>query len=316
MKTMKEIMELTAQNSYKREFQDAISNRMSDAAHISDAMSSFTGAYYLPAYTEKKFRDSIIRNGIIRNLATVQKLYESSGSVIAHISDDHASFVGEGEQIPGFNAKDDFTSIKVKAHKIAALAKVSMEFAYDAGFDLEEYIAGRMGKSFARTEDKAFVSGTGTGEPTGILNDTAGAEVSAVVNALSYDDMIDLFFSLKPEYRKNAVWLMNDSTALSLRKLKDGGGNYLWDQGNDNILGRPVIISNEMPNAEAGMKPVVFGDMSSYRIIDRSPISFKPLHELFALKGQVGYVAYELLDGLLIRREAIKTIKIAGGANG
>lgn len=315
MKTMKEIMELTAQNSYKREFQDAIKSRTASHDPISDAMSSFTGAYYLPKDMEEKFKDSIISNGIIRNLATVQKLYESSGSVIAHISDDHASFVGEGEEIPGFNAKDDFTSVKVKAHKIAALAKVSMEFAYDAGFSLEEYIAGRMGRSFARTEDKAFINGTGTGEPTGILNDTSGAEVSSTVNALSYDDVIALFFSLKPEYRKNAVWLMNDNTALSLRKLKDGDGNYLWDQGNDSILGRPVTISNEMPEPEAGMKPVVFGDMSYYRIIDRSPISFKPLHELFALKGQVGYVAYELLDGLLIRREAVKAIKIAGGAN-
>lgn len=88
---------------------------------------------------------------------------------------------------------------------------------------------------------------------------------------------------MKPEYRKNAVWMMNDTTALALRKLKD---------------------------ADSGKKPILFGDLSYYWIIDRSPVSMKVLQELFAAKNQVGYLCNEYLDARLIRSEAVKVIAI------
>ena len=115
---------------------------------------------------------------------------------------------------------------------------------------------------------------------------------------------------MKPEYRKNAVWMMNDTTALVLRKLKDADGNYLWNQANDTILGKTVVISNDMPDADSGKKPILFGDLSYYWIIDRSPVSMKVLQELFAAKNQVGYLCNEYLDARLIRSEAVKVIAI------
>jgi HK97 family phage major capsid protein len=61
-----------------------------------------------------------------------------------------------------------------------------------------------------------------------------------------------LYFSVKPEYRKNGVWLMNDETALALRTLKDSAGNYLWRDSDDTILGKPVVMNSAMPSAAAG----------------------------------------------------------------
>lgn len=155
-----------------------------------------------------------------------------------------------------------------------------------------------------------YLTGTGEDEPTGILDDTAGAETGVTAESITFDGIIDLFFSVDKEYRKNAVWLMNDKTALALRKLKDVGGMPLWNHTNDTILGKPVIICNEMPDADNSEKPVAFGDLSYYWIIDRSPASIKALNELFALNGQVGYLGYELLDGKLIRSDAVKILKI------
>ena len=62
---------------------------------------------------------------------------------------------------------------------------------------------------------------------------------------------------MKPECRKNAIWLMNDRTALAIRRLKDLTGNYIWNGSTDTILGKPVRICDEMPDIGAGTKPVL-----------------------------------------------------------
>ncbi len=307
---IKDILAATAQDSYHKSFWNAMKHHSVYDAELGSAADSATGGYFIPVGSESRLREIITENGCIRGLATVCRKYDGSSSVWAYESDDYADFIDEGDPIPGFDVKDDFTKIRVSAYKLASLTKVSSEFACDATFDVEEYIMKRLGRSFAKTEDKAFIGGTGAGEPTGILHDTKGAEVSAAVAALTYDSCIDLFFSVKPEYRKDAVWLMNDRTALALRKLKDDAGNYLWNSYKDAILGKPVIICNEMPDASAGEKPVAFGDFSFYNIVDRSPVSLKALHELYAATDQVGYIGCERLDGMLIRSEAVKVIEI------
>ena len=118
------------------------------------------------------------------------------------------------------------------------------------------------------------------------------------------------YFSVKPEYRTHAAWLMNDRTATVLRKLKDDSGNYLWNSSTDTILGKPIRICNELPDIAAGAKPVLFGDFRYYWIVDRSPVSMKALKERFAMSGRVGYVAFELLDARLVRRDAVKAISV------
>ena len=113
------------------------------------------------------------------------------------------------------------------------------------------------------------------------------------------------------------MWLMRDETALTLRMLKDSAGNYLWNPSDNTVLGKPVAISCDMPSMEAGAKPVVFGDFSYYWIIDRSPVSIQALKELFVTLDQVDYLATEFLGGKLIRRDALKALKISeAGQNG
>lgn len=119
-----------------------------------------------------------------------------------------------------------------------------------------------------------------------------------------------LYFTTKPEFRKNGVWLMNDNTALTLRTLKDKDGNYLWRQSDDTILSRTVVISPYMPDIAASSIPVAFGDLSYFWILERQPLSVKVLTELYARENLTGYAAYERIDGKLIRPEAIQLLKI------
>ena len=104
---------------------------------------------------------------------------------------------------------------------------------------------------------------------------------------------------------------MNDETALKLRMLKDDKGNYLWNHTNDTILGKTVQISEFMPNSQCGAKPIAFGDFSYYWILERMPLTIRPLVEKYALNNQIGHLAFEYLDGVLIRPEAVKVIQMA-----
>lgn len=180
----------------------------------------------------------------------------------------------------------------------------------DPYFKVEDYLVKRLAKNFGRAEDNGFINGTGENMPTGILADVGGAAVGVTTSALTCDDMVKLFFSVKPEYRKSGIWIMNDETALALRTLKDDAGQPIWNQSNDTILGHKVCISEFMPNAESDSKPIAFGGMSYYWIVSRRPVSVRTLTEQFAMVDCVGYLAYEFLDGKLVRPEAIKVMQM------
>lgn len=311
MKTINEIRTITATQEYDSNFWDAMRLKPNAEIALRDALDSTTGTYFAPAAGDADLRKVIARESVIRSLATTLKKHHGGSVIWAADSDDYAAFVPEGAPIPGFDVEDDFTRFRVGTHKIAGLLKLSEEFTLDADFDLKKYVSERMGMSFARTEDKAFITGNGTDEPFGLLHDTEGAE-TVTAAALTYDSIIDLFFAVEPEYRAYATWLMNDRTALALRRLKDEAGNYLWNGSTDTILGKPVRICNDMPDIAAGAKPVLFGDFSYYWIVDRSPVSMKALKERFAMTDRVGYLAFELLDARLVRRDAVKAISVTG----
>lgn len=269
-----------------------------------------TAAYAMPDTVNGKYENAIARESVMRRIASVLAQYGGSSHILAAASDDVAEFVPEAGSINVQDVIDDFTKLMIGRYKLATLLRLSSAFVTDAAFDLEGYLVKRLAKAFARTEDQAFISGTGVNEPVGLLDDTEGAETGADATELTFDAVIEHYFSVKPEYRKNGVWLMNDETALALKKLKDDAGNYLWRGSDDTIMGKPVMISEYMPNAEAGSKPILFGDFSYYWIVKRSPLTVKMLRELFALNSQVGYLAFELIDGRLVRREAVKALQI------
>ena len=311
MKTINEIRIMTGGPEYDKAFWNAMKTKGNDYdAVLNEGLFTSTSSYFFPNYEDGKFKELLKKYGVIRSLASGFERYKGGVDLLSANSTDYAEFISEGGSVPGFNVKDDFEKITVKINTLAAMLKMPVEFAYDAQFDLKKYLIERMAKTFARAEDKAFITGTGEDEPVGILDDTAGADTGVTVNAITFDSIIDLFFSVDKDFRKNGVWIMNDKTALTLRKLKDDDGNHLWNHANDTILGKPVYITNEMPDADAGEKPVAFGDLSYYWIIDRSPASIQPLNELFALNGQIGYIGYELLDGKLIRSDAVKVLKV------
>ena len=290
-------------------------NAMRGIQHAYDKIhggaNGITGGYALPSGSNEKLQKAITQESLFRSMATVIKAYNGASRIFAKDCSDIAAWVPEGGSIPLQDGVNDFTRYAVDSHKLAVFVKLDDDFVHDAAFSLEDYLTERLAKNLAKSEDKGFVLGTGEHMPAGILDDTAGAETGITTSVLSFDDVLRLYHSLDKEYRKNAVWLMNDETALTLRMVKDSTGNYLWNPSDNTILGKPVVISYDMPSVGAGAKPIVFGDFSYYWIIDRSPVSIQALKELFVTLDQVGYLATEFLDGKLIRRDALKALKIS-----
>ena len=108
--------------------------------------------------------------------------------------------------------------------------------------------------------------------------------------------------------------MMNETTVKAIRKLKDATGNYLWTPGlkegeNDMLLGKRLLTSVYIPELAAGNRTIAFGDFSNYWIGDRQGVSFKRLNELYAVTGQVGFLATQRVDGRLVMPEAVKILK-------
>ena len=104
---------------------------------------------------------------------------------------------------------------------------------------------------------------------------------------------------------------MNDETALAFRTLKDSAGNYLWEDSNETIFSKPVQIVDSMPSVGKGQKVIAFGDFSNYWLVQRFPLTIRTLKEKFAMRGQVGYLGCEYMDGKLIRKDAVKVLQMA-----
>ena len=273
-----------------------------------------TGTYMLPVEDARKYEDKLVKVGVFRRIATVAHSERGDNVIWAFDSEDAAQWTGENA-LDVKDGVDDFTRYGISTHRLAAIVRLGSEFSSDLKFDIEDYLTTAFAKKFAEAEDGAFINGDGNRKPVGILHTEGGAEVgvtSAISDGITFDELTRLYFSVKPDYRSSAVWLMNDETALALRSLKDNTGNFLWRGSADSLMGRPVVISNAMPSITPGTKPVAFGDFSYYWIVVRFPLTVRALDELFAVRNQRGYLAYEFLDGKLIRPEAVKTLQMAG----
>jgi HK97 family phage major capsid protein len=308
--SMTNYADITAQPEYDIQFWNSMRGKLGKVDMLTRGCIMETGTYELPAGTANKLMKALEKESIFRNIATVLKAYKSGYRILTKDCKDLAEFVPENGEIPAYDGMEDFNEKSVGSHKLAVFVKFDENFVHDAVFNIEQYLIGRLARNFGRAEDNSFINGTGKEEPTGILHDTDGAEVALVAEHLSYDDVITLYFSVDKEYRHDGVWMMNDKTALALRKLKDADGNYLWSSNSDTILGKQVVISEYMPDIAEGTKPVAFGDFSYYWVIGRKPVSVRTLTEKFALLSQIGYLAYEFLDGKLIRKDAIKVIQM------
>lgn len=295
---------------YERSFWDAMKRKNSTYNGLSQGRHRMTNSYALPSVQSKQFMAAMRNENVFRSLATIMNVPSSDRTIFTCDAEDIAAWLGDGSLDTYHDGVDNFKKLPIHAHRLGTIIRIHEDFLTDTGFNIQRYLVDSFAKRMGHTEEEAFVNGDGKKTPTGILAAEGGAEIGVTTTAITYDNVIRLYFSVKKEYRKNGVWMMNDETVLALRTLKDADSNYIWNHTNDTILGKQVVICNAMPGAIAGKKPIAFGDFSYYWIVQRVRFTTKIMEELYALHQQVGYLGYEHLDGKLIRPEAIKVIQI------
>lgn len=305
-----------ASDEYKSAFWRAMKDKNSfDVQNALQVGTDSEGGYLVPDEFEATLIEALLEENIFRSLATVIRTSSGDRKIPVVASKGTASWVDEEAPIP--ESDDAFGQVSLGAHKLGTIIKVSEELLNDSIFNLQAYIAKEFARRIGTKEEEAFFIGNGTGKPVGILNATGGADVgvtSALATSIKFDELIDLYYSLKSPYRKNAMFITNDATIKEIRKLKDGNGLYLWQPSvrigePDTILNKPVKTSYFVPTIEASAKTVAFGDYSYYWIADRQGRAFQRLNELYAVTGQVGFKATQRVDGKLILSEAIKVLQ-------
>lgn len=184
-----------------------------------------------------------------------------------------AALVTEGGTIAGTDPA--FGNVSLGAFKYGELISVPRELADDTAVDLEGYLARQAGRAVGNALGAHLIAGTGTGQPRGLFLDTTLGATSATVVAgvPSFDGLIDLFYSVIAPYRNSpaAAWLIKDSTAGAIRKLKDTSGRYLWESSvtagtPDMILSKPVYTDPFVAATGLNAKSVAFGDLSAYNV--------------------------------------------------
>jgi HK97 family phage major capsid protein len=296
-----------ASEEYKSAMVRALRTKFKDVSNVLSEGVERDGGYLVPEEYDSRLIDVLEEENIMRVLGT--KITTSGLHKINIVATKPAaSWIEEGGALSFGDAT--FEQLYLDAYKLHVAIKVTDELLYDNAFNLENYIITQFGKALANAEEDAFLNGDGKGKPTGIFDEVGGGTIANTVSSISGDDIVNLIYSLKRPYRKNAVFIMSDKTLALLRTLKDSTGVYIWqpnyqDSEPDRLLGYKVYTS-----AYAPTDAVAFGDFSYYNIGDRGNRSFKELTELLAGNDMTGFVAKERVDGKLVLPEAVQILKV------
>ena len=275
------------------------------------------GGYLVPDEFHRQLIMALEEHNIMRRLARVIRTSSGDLQIPVVATRGIAALVDEAGEIP--TSDTNFGQVTLSAYKLATMIKVSHELLNDSAFSLDSFLASDFGRRMGVLEEEAFLVGDGTKKPTGFLTSAPIGVTATSPTNITFDDVMDLYHSLKSPYRNKAVFMANDLTIKALRKLKDGNGQYLWQPSivagtPDTVLGRPIYVSSFMPQLEAEAKPMAFGDFSYYWIADRTGRTFERLNELFSVTDQVGFKATQRVDGRLILPEAIQVMQMGAGS--
>ena len=285
------------------------------------------GGYLVRPELSQTIVTRIFETSPLRGVANIERTGAKSIDILIDDDEAGARWVGEGAS-GGQTDTPQLGQKVIAAHKIEADPRMTTEMIEDAYLDVEGWLAGKVADKFARTQNTAFVNGTGVGQPRGFLTYPAQAVSGtyergkinqvAMGNAtlLDADGLIEVQNALKEAYQPGAVWGMKRTTFGAALQLK-GSDNYFFSpvllrdgQASMQLLGKPVIFMDDMPAVAAAALAVVYADFSqAYTIVDR--VGLQVLRDPYSNKGFVTYYTTQRVGGDVTSFDAIAIGKVS-----
>lgn len=294
----------------------AMASRLSPDIRAAMSTTTATEGGYTTAPEYQRTLETALRSyGAIFDAVTT--LQTATGTQMLFPTSDPTEEEGEivGQNAAVTTGEATFGQVALDVHKYSSKKiAIPFELLQDTFIDLESYINGLLAMRLARIQSRHMTTGSGTGQPRGIVSASNVGVTGATGNttAVTYDALVDLQHSLDPAYRMapGVAWMMHDSSVKALRKIKDGNERPIFVPGYesgspggapDTLLGRPLIVNQDMPVMAASAKSILYGNFKKY--IRRTVMDltlFRMTDSAFTLNGQVGFVAFNRVGGNLI----------------
>ena len=279
------------------------------------------GGYTVPTTISSNLIESLKALGGMRNVATI--LNTEQGNPMNFPTSDSTSEVGEilAENAPATTLDPSFGTVGLNTYKYSSkVVTVPIELLQDSSVDIEAFVRALIVRRIGRITNQHFTTGTGTGQPRGVVTGAASGKVGTSGQTLTviYDDLVDLQESIDEAYQQGGTcrFMMAQGSRKVIRKIKDTSGRPIWTpsyEGGmgvgaaDMLLGKELVINNDMPTMAANAKSIIFGDFSKYIIRDALSVQLMRFDDsAFASKGPVGFLAFIRSGGNLVDTGAVK----------
>lgn len=268
----------------------------------------------IPTHIANKIIEKVKELSPIYSMATI---YNVGGDLVFPVYDEEtssisATYVDDLTELTEGTGK--FTTVKLQNFIVGCLAKISKSLMNRTDFDLLSFVITKVAKAIAEFLEKELIQGT-AGKMTGILSATNGITSASGV-AITADELIDLQMTVPEVYQGNATWIMHKNTFKAIRKLKDGDGNYLLNKDATNgfgwtLLGKPVHITESMPEIALSAKAIVYGDMSGLYVKLAQNVELQVLNEKYATQHAIGVVGYVEADSKIVEPQKLAVLTMA-----
>lgn len=281
------------------------------------------GQMNVPLTIEGAIRNAIDFNSDVLGLANVIRTNGTHRIVLDASPASEARLVKEGASISSIDS--EFVKVELGAYKYGEIVKFTREVVEDVNFNIVAHAGQRLGMAFAKAFEKAIITGTGNGQPQGLLSATpdnndmqkASQQVTAKKGAISANDVVASYYNLPHECRQNAVFVCHPDTVKALAMLQDANGRQLLTDGLEpgvrTLMGCRVVECAYMPKlGTASAKIGMFVDVKRALTVGvRSDVQVRQLHELYAVTDMVALVATARMDAKVVQAGAISYI-VAG----
>jgi HK97 family phage major capsid protein len=273
------------------------------------------GGYLAPKEMATEFIRDLVQVSPVRSIASVRSTASPSVSYPKRTGITNAKWKGETQTQEA--SEPSFGQAEIPVREVNTFVDVSNQLLADSGGEAEAEVRLALSDDFGQKEGAAFVNGDGVLQPEGFMKNAAiGYSANGHATNLQADGLLGLMYSLPSQYRAAGIWAMNGTTLGVLRKLKDGQGNYLWQPSYqagqpESILGRPVVEMPDMPDIAADAFPIIFGDFSGYRIVDRIALSILVNPYLLATNGITRIHATRRVGAGVLQPAKFKKLKMA-----